>query len=76
MTAGQPASRYGLDCGSLVDPAVVSSLFTTEVAPVDPILSELKAPSLKTIEYHSLNFCHSSGASLPTSANRPRSCAW
>ena len=40
MTAGQPASRYGLDCGTLVDPALVSGLFTTEVAAVDPILSE------------------------------------
>ena len=40
VTPGQPASRYGLDCGTVVDPALVSSLFTTEVAPVDPILSE------------------------------------
>lgn len=40
VTAGQPASRYGLDCATLVDPALVSGLFTTEVAPVDPILSE------------------------------------
>ncbi len=40
VTAGQPASRYGLDCGTLVDPALVSGLFTTEVVAVDPILSE------------------------------------
>ncbi len=40
VTAGQPASRYGLDCGTLVDPALVSGLFTTDVAAVDPILSE------------------------------------
>jgi hypothetical protein len=40
VTAGQPASRYGLDCGTLVDPALVSGLFTTEVTAVDPILSE------------------------------------
>lgn len=40
VTAGQPASRYGLDCATLVDPALVSGLFTTEVAAVDPILSE------------------------------------
>ncbi|MCP2367366.1 hypothetical protein BCL57_001520 [Agromyces flavus] len=36
----QPASRYGLDCGSLVDPALVSGVFTTDVAAIDPILSE------------------------------------
>jgi hypothetical protein len=35
-----PASRYGLDCGTLVDPALVSGIFTTEVAAIDPILSE------------------------------------
>jgi hypothetical protein len=40
VTAGQPASRYGLDCGTLVDLALVSGLFTTEVTAVDPILSE------------------------------------
>ena len=40
VTAGQPASRYGLDCGTLVDPTLVSGLFTTDVAAVDPILSE------------------------------------
>ena len=40
VTAGQPASRYGLDCGAMVDPSVVSGLFTTDVAAVDPILSE------------------------------------
>ncbi|MFE5670924.1 hypothetical protein ACFQ58_04850 [Agromyces sp. NPDC056523] len=36
----QPASRYGLDCGTLVDPALVSGIFTTDVAAIDPILSE------------------------------------
>ncbi|MEI5585066.1 MULTISPECIES: hypothetical protein [unclassified Agromyces] len=36
----QPASRYGLDCGTLVDPALVSRIFTTEVAAIDPIRSE------------------------------------
>jgi hypothetical protein len=40
VTADQPASRYGLDCSTLVDPTLVSGLFTTEVAAVDPILSE------------------------------------
>lgn len=40
VTAGQPASRYGLDCATLVDPALVSGVFTTEVAAIDPILSE------------------------------------
>ncbi len=40
VTPGQPASRYGLDCGTLVDPASVSGLFATEVAAIDPILSE------------------------------------
>ena len=40
VTAGQPASRYGLDCGTLIDPTLVSGLFTTDVAAADPILSE------------------------------------
>lgn len=40
VTADQPASRYGLNCGALVDPALVSGVFTTEVAAIDPILSE------------------------------------
>lgn len=40
VTPGQPASRYGLDCGTLVDPALVTGLFGTEVAAIDPILSE------------------------------------
>ena len=40
VTAGQPASRYGLDCGTVVDPTLVSGLFTTAVAAVDPIVSE------------------------------------
>jgi hypothetical protein len=40
VTPGQPASRYGLECGTLLDPALVSGLFATEVAPIDPILSE------------------------------------
>ncbi|TYL54012.1 hypothetical protein [Agromyces mariniharenae] len=40
VTAGQPASRYGLDCATLVDPSRVSNLFSTDVAAVDPILSE------------------------------------
>ena len=39
MTAGQPASRYGLDCGTPASiHALVSGLFTTEVAAIDPIL--------------------------------------
>jgi len=40
VTADQPASRYGLDCVTLVDPALVSGIFTTEVAAIDPIRSE------------------------------------
>jgi hypothetical protein len=36
----------------------------------------VSAPSLKTAAYHSLNFCHSSGASLPMSENLPRSFGW
>lgn len=40
VTADQPASRYGLGCSTLLDPALVSGVFTTEVAAIDPILSE------------------------------------
>lgn len=36
---GQPASRYSFDCGTLVDPALVSDLFTTAVDPSDPIVT-------------------------------------
>ena len=36
---GMPESRYGLTCESLVDPALVSDLFTTDVAPADPIVT-------------------------------------
>ena len=36
---GQPASRYSFDCETLVDPALVSDLFTTAVEPVDPIVT-------------------------------------
>ena len=36
---GMPESRYGLTCESLVDPALVSDLFSTDVAPADPIVT-------------------------------------
>ena len=36
---GQPASRYGLDCATLIDDTVATGLFTTEVGIVDPIAS-------------------------------------
>ena len=36
---GQPASRYDLSCESLLDAALVSRLFTVEVAPTDPIIT-------------------------------------
>jgi hypothetical protein len=36
---GQPASRFGLDCDTLVDPALVQGMFTTPVESVDPIAS-------------------------------------
>ncbi|MFC9558591.1 hypothetical protein [Agromyces sp. NPDC056965] len=36
---GQPASRYGLDCATLIDDSVASGLFTTEVGIVDPIVT-------------------------------------
>jgi hypothetical protein len=35
----QPTSRYGLDCETLIDDAFVSDLFTTAVAPSDPIVT-------------------------------------
>ncbi|RXZ68020.1 hypothetical protein [Agromyces albus] len=35
----QPASRYGLDCESMIDDSFVSALFTSAVAPVDPIVT-------------------------------------
>lgn len=34
---GQPASRFGLDCDTLVDPALVQALFSTPVQSADPI---------------------------------------
>jgi hypothetical protein len=33
----QPISRYGLDCDTLVDPALVQALFSTPVQSADPI---------------------------------------
>jgi hypothetical protein len=36
---GTPESRYGLTCESLVDPALVSDLFSTDIAPADPIVT-------------------------------------
>ncbi|WP_308797414.1 hypothetical protein [Agromyces silvae] len=36
---GQPASRYGLDCDTLVDPALINALFPVSVAPADPIVT-------------------------------------
>lgn len=39
VTPGQPASRYGLECETLIDDALVSDLFTTAVAPADPIVT-------------------------------------
>lgn len=36
---GQPASRYGLDCATLIDDTVATGLFTTEVGIVDPIVT-------------------------------------
>ncbi|TYL54018.1 hypothetical protein [Agromyces mariniharenae] len=39
VTAGQPASRLGLDCETLVDPAVIESLFTSAVAATDPLVT-------------------------------------
>lgn len=39
MVSGMPESRYGLTCESLVDPALVSNLFGTGVAPADPIVT-------------------------------------
>jgi hypothetical protein len=37
--AGQPPSRLALDCETMIDPAVVSALFSTEVGPADPIIT-------------------------------------
>lgn len=39
LVPGMPESRYGLTCETLVDPALVSDLFTTDVAPADPIVT-------------------------------------
>ena len=39
VTAGQPASRYGVDCATMIDDALVSALFATSLEPVDPIVS-------------------------------------
>ncbi len=39
VAPGQPASRYGLDCETLIDSTLVSNLFTTAVAPTDPIVT-------------------------------------
>lgn len=36
---GQPASRYGLDCDTLVEPALIDALFAAPVESVDPIAS-------------------------------------
>ncbi|WP_448811209.1 hypothetical protein [Agromyces bauzanensis] len=39
VVPGMPESRYGLTCETLVDPALVSNLFTTDVATADPIVT-------------------------------------
>ena len=39
VAPGTPESRYGLACDTLVDPALVSDLFTTDIAPSDPIVT-------------------------------------
>ncbi len=39
VVPGMPESRYGLTCETLVDPALVSDLFTTDVAAADPIVT-------------------------------------
>ncbi|WP_448006173.1 hypothetical protein [Agromyces bauzanensis] len=39
VVPGMPESRYGLTCETLVDPALVSDLFNTDVAPADPIVT-------------------------------------
>lgn len=39
VTPGQPASRYGLDCETLVDQSFVQALFTVPVAASDPIVT-------------------------------------
>jgi hypothetical protein len=39
VAPGQPASRYGLECETLIDSTLVSDLFTTAVAPADPIVT-------------------------------------
>lgn len=36
---GQPASRYGLGCATLIDDTVATGLFTTEVGIADPIVT-------------------------------------
>lgn len=36
---GQPASRYGLTCDTLVDPALVAALFSSPVEAADPIVT-------------------------------------
>ena len=40
VTPGQPASRYGLSCETLIDEALVTDLFAGDVAPSDPIVTE------------------------------------
>ncbi len=36
----QPESRYGLECDTLVDPALVTAVFSTTLAPVDPLVAD------------------------------------
>lgn len=36
----QPASRYGLDCETMIDESLVTALFTSAVAPADPIVND------------------------------------
>jgi hypothetical protein len=35
----EPVSRYGLDCATMIDESLASALFTTAVAPTDPIVT-------------------------------------
>lgn len=35
----KPVSRYGLDCATMIDESLASALFTTAVAPTDPIVT-------------------------------------
>lgn len=39
VVPGQPPSRYGLECETLLDESVIADLFTTEVGPADPIVT-------------------------------------